>query len=352
MFGSALLKGRQTVQAPLPRRSKGPSAIAAASAGVAGPGSRSQDGSGPAPEPEATAPPMSAAAATFVAELAVAPPDRAADDTAEAALHPPAERRLPRAALLAGAAVAGAVLIGGAFLVAGAGDTRPSASLPGTEPHTTRGDGPYESTPSRLGPPPPSTSPSADSTSASPQSPTTGSATDGGTRTAAPAQPSATPAVGIGADADADGTQRAHAGSGGSDDGTSCTATAGSGAITGYSACRPSGTVTFRATFKTPQSYYHVFINTDGDTTTGYQLPYPSPSALGADYMIENGSLYRSRSTGWSWTAAAAGPTMTVSGSTRTWTLPLSGIGAPSGTQRVEFNAGSDYTPVITFSPK
>lgn len=333
------------MQAPLPRRSKGPSAIAAASAALAGPGSGSEDDSEPGPEPEATAPPMSATAAAFVAELAVTPPDQEAADTAEAALRPPAGRRLPRAALLAGTAVVGAALIGGAFLVAGAGDAdmRPSASVPGAVPDTTRGGGLYESTPSRLGSAPPSTSPSADGTSASPQSPATGSATDGSTHTAAQAQPSATLAA---------GADRADTGSGGSDDGASCTPTAGSGTITDYSACASSGTVTFQATFNTSQSFYHVFLNTDGDTATGYQLPYPSPSALGADYMIENGVLYRSQSTSWKWTEAATDPKTTVSGSTRTWTLPLSGIGSPTGTQQVEFNAGTGYTPVIAFSPK
>ncbi|MFD8814319.1 hypothetical protein ACFV23_23195 [Streptomyces sp. NPDC059627] len=122
--------------------------------------------------------------------------------------------------------------------------------------------------------------------------------------------------------------------------------------MTDYSVCVSSGKVTFQVTFHTSQSYYHVFFNTDGNTSTGYQLPYPSPSALGADYMIENGGLYRSRSTDWSWTETATRPKRTVDGSTQTWTLPLSGIGSPTGAQRIEFNAGSDYTPVIAFSPQ
>jgi hypothetical protein len=137
----------------------------------------------------------------------------------------------------------------------------------------------------------------------------------------------------------------------GSDDATACARTPGSGAITGYSACASSGTVTLKASFNTSESFYHAFFNTDGDTATGYQLPYPSPSALGADYMIENGVLYRSRSTSWKWTAVTPNPTDTVSGSQYTWTLPLSRIGSPTGTQLVEFNAGTHYTPVITFSP-
>lgn len=141
------------------------------------------------------------------------------------------------------------------------------------------------------------------------------------------------------------------AGSGGSGGGgTGCTAAAGSGAITSYSACASAGTAVFKATFNSSESFHHVFINTDGNTATGYQLPAPSSLPLGAEYMIENGSLYRSTSTGWAWTGATPAPSTTVSGSTYTWTLPLSALGSPSGTQQVEFNAGTVYTPVVSFS--
>ena len=140
------------------------------------------------------------------------------------------------------------------------------------------------------------------------------------------------------------------AGAAGAGGGGACTTTAGSGAITSYSACATSGTAVFTATFNSSESFHHVFVNTDGDTATGYQLPAPSASPLGADYMIENGSLYRSTSTGWAWTAVTPAPTTTVSGSTYTWTLPLSALGSPSGTQQMEFNAGTAYTPVVSFS--
>ncbi|MFC1411499.1 spherulation-specific family 4 protein [Streptacidiphilus sp. N1-12] len=140
-------------------------------------------------------------------------------------------------------------------------------------------------------------------------------------------------------------------GSGGSGGGSTCGSTAGTGAITGYSACASAGTATFRATFNTAQSFHHVFINSDGNTATGYQLPSPSASPLGADYMIENGSLYRSLSGGWSWAGVTAGLTTTVSGSTYTWTVPLSALGSPGGSVPTEFNAGTDYSPVITLTP-
>ncbi|MGW4913194.1 hypothetical protein [Streptomyces sp. NPDC004270] len=386
------------MQSPLPRRPKGPSAIAAASTSRTAPDPGSEDDSAPEQQPDPSAPPMSAAAAAFAAESAVTPqptavtagpprvggeraesesgrsrkavgtpPDRrggrAAEATAgpgtEAAPRPPAgstaRRRLPRAALLTGASVVVAALIGGAFLVGRAGDdgTRSPDSASGATPGTAGDGGSYDSTPSLLGPPPPSmsrsaspsASPSADTTGTPSRPPATGAAKGGGTSTHSPAAPSA-----AGAAANAGPTQ---AGSGGSDDDSaSCTSAAGSGAITDYSVCVSSGKVTFQVTFHASQSYYHVFFNTDGNTATGYRLPYPSPSVLGADYMIENGGLYRSRSADWSWTETATHPKRTVNGSTQTWTLPLSGIGSPAGTQRVEFNAGSTYTPVISFSPK
>ena len=342
------------MQAPLPRRSKGPSAIAAAAAAIAAPGAGSEDdaegASGTGPEAEATpgaAPsPMSTVAVSFVAELAVTPEHREATGSAEPAPRPRSGRRVPRAALPACAAVGLAALIGGILFAVDAGDTRQSASGTGAVPGITHGSGPYDSTSGPAGSAAastsPSASPSAPRASASPKASVTGSA--GAAATSAPAQPSATTAV---------GARRAGSGPGstGTGTGTSCVTGAGSGAITDHSVCVSSGTVTFRADFHTSEPYYHVFINTDGDTATGYRLPYPSPSALGADYMIENGGLYRSRSTDWSWTEIAARPTMTVSGSTRTWTLSLNGIGSPAGTQKVEFNAGSDYTSVITFSP-
>ncbi len=127
----------------------------------------------------------------------------------------------------------------------------------------------------------------------------------------------------------------------------SCATTAGSGAVTAYSACASSGTAVFTATFNTTDSFRHVFVNTDGNTATGYQLPAPSPTPLGADYMIENNTLYRSTSTGWAWTTATPAPTTSVNGSTYTWTLPLSALDTLNGTPQVEFNTGTSYTPAI-----
>ncbi|MGW2043641.1 hypothetical protein ACWCPF_00455 [Streptomyces sp. NPDC001858] len=341
------------MQSPLPRRSKGPSAIAAASAAVAPPGrtgAGAEDDSAPSPESEAAAPPMSEAAAAFVGEATATPRATPRSRAAEAksAPTPPSpdrQRRLSRPVLLSGAAVLAAALIGGAAFVVtddgGDGGSRSATSMPGGGlPDNARRTGPKATAPSGSGSASasasastaPSASPSPGGTSASPKASATGSAKEPGA--GAPSKPGPT--------TDA-GTELA--------DGPSCTSAAGSGPLTDYSACVSAGTVTFKVTFHAAKPFYHVFIDTDGNTGTGYQLPYPSPSALGADYMIENGGLYRSRSTDWSWTEASARPTRTVSGGTHTWVLPLSRIGSPTRAQRVEFHAGSDYTAVLTFTP-
>lgn len=302
---------------------------------------------------------MSAAAAAFVVEELAANPGTPAEPETSAqpartvkptVTPPPAGRRLPRVALLAGAVAVGAALIGGAIIVVGAGDDdgQASASAPSAVPGTTQGGGPSASEPSRPGSASPSVSlsasPSANRTSASPKSPASEPTKDSGAGAPVQDEPSATVAAG-------DGGGAAN-GSVSSDADTSCTPTAGSGAMTGYFACASAGNVRLQVTFHTSERFLHAFFDTDGNTSTGYRLPSPSPSALGADYMIENGVLYRSRSTSWKWSEITARPTETVSRSTYTWTLPLSRLGSPTGTQRVQFNAGTEFTPVLTFSPK
>ena len=74
---------------------------------------------------------------------------------------------------------------------------------------------------------------------------------------------------------------------------------------------------------------YQLFMNSDNNAATGYQDGDYTSS--GADYMIENGSLYRSAGTGWAWTSAAAtiqvskGASVTEIGVNRT---AFTGLGA------------------------
>jgi hypothetical protein len=141
------------------------------------------------------------------------------------------------------------------------------------------------------------------------------------------------------------------AANGGGGGGGSCTPIAGSGDITNYSACVTATTETFTATFNVAAGFHHVFINTDANQATGYRLPAPSTSTLGADYMIENNTLYRSLSSGWKWTpVTGVSPNMTRNGDTYTWTVPLSALNNPATTQQAEFNGNAFYTDPVTFA--
>lgn len=131
---------------------------------------------------------------------------------------------------------------------------------------------------------------------------------------------------------------------------TPCAGLAGSGDITNYSACRSGSTLTFKATYNTATSLHHVYLNTDATKATGFQLPSPSETTLGADYMIENNILYRSLSTGWSWSAVTGvTPKMTVSGNTYSWSVPLSALTNATAVQQAEFNGNSSYTHPVTY---
>ncbi|MEV6850265.1 spherulation-specific family 4 protein [Actinoplanes sp. NPDC051411] len=137
---------------------------------------------------------------------------------------------------------------------------------------------------------------------------------------------------------------------GGGGTGTGCASSAGSGAITGISACKDATSLRFHATYNTAVSLHHVFLNTDNNAATGFQLPSPSPSRLGADYMIENNILYRSLSAGWSWApVTGVSPAMTVSGAAYSWTVPLSALPSPAATQQAVFNGNTFYTSALTY---
>ncbi|MCU7728927.1 spherulation-specific family 4 protein [Actinoplanes sp. KI2] len=143
---------------------------------------------------------------------------------------------------------------------------------------------------------------------------------------------------------------RALSSGGGGGGGTGCASSAGSGAITAISACKDATSLRFQATYNTAASFHHVYLNTDNNAATGFQLPSPSPSRLGADYMIENNILYRSLSAGWSWTpVTGVSPNMTVSGATYSWTVPLSALANPAASQQAVFNGNTFYTNPLTY---
>ena len=100
----------------------------------------------------------------------------------------------------------------------------------------------------------------------------------------------------------------------------------------------------FTVTFTVPFAWHHVFINADANTATGYRVPTVS-NGLGADFMVENDTLYRSTGPAWGWAAAGGGsPLKSSTGGTYRWQVPLAVVGAARKPLLVVFN-GSGTSP-------
>ena len=118
--------------------------------------------------------------------------------------------------------------------------------------------------------------------------------------------------------------------------------------ITDASVTFGSETSTFQARFNVGFSFDHVFIDSDSSLGTGYQF-----GGVGAEYMIENGTLYRDAddSNSWNWqpVALATGPLISTTGGLYVWQVPSSEFGA-STSMTVVFNGGGSY-PDYTLAP-
>src|SRR5689334_22823021 len=91
--------------------------------------------------------------------------------------------------------------------------------------------------------------------------------------------------------------------------------------ISGGSASNTATTVTYQYSFTGTPAYQRVYVDTDRSTATGY-----AQGSVGADYLLENGNLYRSTGTGWSWTLVKAVTFSAVSGVAR-WTVDRADLG-------------------------
>lgn len=117
--------------------------------------------------------------------------------------------------------------------------------------------------------------------------------------------------------------------------------------ITAFSACSTGRVVTFKATFAERFDYHHVFIDADGDASTGY-LVDEIEGGFGADYMLENELFYESTGTGWDWREVdGVSPLIAGSGRAHRWQLRPDHAGV-----RAVFNAsrgaGTEiFTPVV-----
>lgn len=107
----------------------------------------------------------------------------------------------------------------------------------------------------------------------------------------------------------------------------------------------------YSADFNLAFGFEHVFIDSDNNPTTGW-LTASTPS-IGADYMIENNTLYQYAGTGtdWTWTLVDT-ITPEMRGYTVSWRVPVSDITNPATTQSVVFDgngfAPTAYSSVIT----
>lgn len=127
-----------------------------------------------------------------------------------------------------------------------------------------------------------------------------------------------------------------------------------SGAIVNYSACMDSANAAYKATFTETFDYHRVFINTDDDTATGYQLPYGNP---GMDYLVENNGLFQYAGTGTDWTWApvsGVSPLASSGNGTYSWTVPASALPNAHDVQTVVFQAAGTspeaYSAPLTLS--
>ena len=96
-------------------------------------------------------------------------------------------------------------------------------------------------------------------------------------------------------------------------------------AVTSPSGVYTSTAINFTADYLLPFSFQHVFMDTDHNSSTGWVTASSPGPAIGADYMIENTSLYQYAGSGTDWTWNYIGAvTPTVNGYAVTWAVPLS----------------------------
>jgi chitodextrinase len=104
----------------------------------------------------------------------------------------------------------------------------------------------------------------------------------------------------------------------------------------------------FQAQYNLPFSFHNVFIDTDSNAATGYQV-----AGIGADYLIEDGGFFQHTGTGFTWTqVSGVSPLVSSAGGLYQWQIPTSSLGAGVSTILVVFNGSTGspdaYTSIIT----
>lgn len=91
--------------------------------------------------------------------------------------------------------------------------------------------------------------------------------------------------------------------------------------ITEASATSTGTDVTYRFAYSGTPEFTRAYIDTDRDPATGF-----AQGGIGAEFMLENATLYRHGGAGWNWTMVTAVPHTHADG-VATWTLPRAAIG-------------------------
>ncbi|RZU10996.1 uncharacterized protein DUF4874 [Kribbella rubisoli] len=91
--------------------------------------------------------------------------------------------------------------------------------------------------------------------------------------------------------------------------------------ISGTSATNTATTVTYRFSYTGTPQFLRAYVDTDRSASTGF-----AQAGTGADYLLENGSLYQHTGTGWSWTLIRT-VTFSSSGGVAQWTVNRSDLG-------------------------
>jgi hypothetical protein len=115
-------------------------------------------------------------------------------------------------------------------------------------------------------------------------------------------------------------------------------AAASSSPTTTLSMSNSATSMTFAVTYQGAPSFVRVYIDSDQNAATGYPI-----ESIGANYLMENGYLYRYSGTNgsWAWTLVTT-LSFAKSNGVATWNVPLSDLGSPSSISAVgNYAAGS-----------
>jgi chitodextrinase len=121
--------------------------------------------------------------------------------------------------------------------------------------------------------------------------------------------------------------------------------------IVDVTAYRTSTEAHYQATYVDPFTHHRVFIDADGDPTTGFTLPPGQPA--GVEHMIENAVLYRYTGTGGSWDwvpVPGVAPLVSSTGGRYVWRVPVSAFGGNAARQVLVFQAAPPdvYSETLT----